>query len=167
MRSATPALRPQKRAAVSRVFALCAALALASLVACSGAPAGPVVRIETPAGRVPVRVELARSRDELSRGLMWRDRLDEDAGMLFVFASDEPRTFWMKNTPLPLDIIFVDAAGKVVSVAEHTTPFTTTPIRSAGPARYVLEVNAGFAERHGIRAGTVMELPGEAEPKAG
>jgi len=95
---------------------------------------------------------------------MWRDRLDADAGMLFIFANDEERTFWMKNTPLPLDIIFIDAAGKVVSVAEHTTPFTTTPVRSAGAARYVLEVNAGFARRHGIRAGTRTELPAEVRP---
>ena len=142
-------------------------LALAANLGCASAPSGPVVELATTSGKVPVRVELARTRDELSRGLMWRDRLDEDAGMLFIFATSEPRTFWMKNTPLPLDIIFIDEGGKVVSVARHTTPFATTPIRSAGAARYVLEVNAGFAERHGIRAGTAVELPGEARPRDG
>ena len=79
--------------------------------------------------------------------------------MLFVFGTSAARTFWMKNTPLPLDIIFIDDAGKVVNVAEHTTPLTTTPIRSTGPARYVLEVNAGFADRHGIGAGAKVALP--------
>ena len=163
MSSARPALRPSARARA----ALAIGILVLALSACTRGASGPVVEVVTSAGRVPVRVELARTRDELSRGLMWRDQLDADAGMLFVFAKDEQRTFWMKNTPLPLDIIFIDAEGKVVSVAEHTTPFTTTPIRSAGPARYVLEVNAGFARRHGIAAGTPTELPGEARPGAG
>ena len=92
---------------------------------------------------------------------MWRDRLDSDAGMLFVFGDETVRTFWMKNTPLPLDIIFIDAGGRVVNVAQATTPYSESPIRSAGPARYVLEVNAGFARRHGIGPGSRVTLPAE------
>ena len=68
----------------------------------------------------------------------------------------------MKNTPLPLDILFLDDAGTVVNVAAATTPYSEAPIPSAGPARYVLEVNAGFAAKHGIGAGARVELPAEA-----
>ena len=166
MSLAMAAMFPRGRARVRAGFGVLAvATTLVSSIACTRAPAGPVMELVTAAGKVPVRVELARTRDELSRGLMWRDQLDEDAGMLFIFAASDDRTFWMKNTPLPLDIIFIDEAGKVVNVAADTTPFTTTPIRSAGPARYVLEVNAGFAKHHGILAGTMAELPGEARPQ--
>ena len=143
-----------------RAVAFASALALAPFGACTSAPGGPVVEIATDGGAtVRVPVELARTREELSRGLMWRDDLASDAGMLFVFDHDAERTFWMKNTPLPLDIIFIDAGGKVVSVASTTTPFSTAPIRSSGAARYVLEVNAGFASRHGVRAGSALRLP--------
>jgi uncharacterized membrane protein (UPF0127 family) len=105
-----------------------------------------------------VPVEVMRTREELVRGLMWRDDLAADAGMLFVFDRPAPRTFWMKNTPLPLDILFIDERSHVLNVAESTTPYSETPIRSAGPARFVLEVNAGFARRHGIRAGASADL---------
>jgi uncharacterized membrane protein (UPF0127 family) len=106
-----------------------------------------------------VRVEIARTREELSRGLMWRSELDRDAGMLFVFGNSAPRTFWMKNTPLSLDILFIDGEGAVLNVASATTPYSEAPIRSAGPARYVLEVNSGFAAEHGIGPGAKVELP--------
>lgn len=81
--------------------------------------------------------------------------------MLFVFGDSAPRSFWMKNTALPLDIIFIDDNGTVVNVAATTTPYSETPIPSAGPARYVLEVNAGFAAAHGIGPGAKVELPAE------
>jgi uncharacterized membrane protein (UPF0127 family) len=93
---------------------------------------------------------------------MYRNDLDADAGMLFVFGDSAPRTFWMKNTPLPLDILFLDDAGTVLNVAASTTPYSEAPLRSAGPARYVLEVNAGFAAKHGIGAGARAELPATA-----
>jgi uncharacterized membrane protein (UPF0127 family) len=79
--------------------------------------------------------------------------------MLFVFGHERERSFWMKNTPLPLDIIYIDDEGKVVSVAGRTTPYSTAAIPSHGPAKYVLEVNAGFAEQHGVRPGSRIELP--------
>jgi uncharacterized membrane protein (UPF0127 family) len=134
-------------------------LLVAAAAGCTDAPAGPTVELATERGTVRVAVELALTREQLGRGLMWRDDLASDAGMLFVFGDDVARSFWMKNTPLPLDIIFIDAEGKVVNVAENTTPFSTAPIRSAGPARYVLEVNAGFARRNGIVAGSKVTLP--------
>jgi uncharacterized membrane protein (UPF0127 family) len=142
-------------------------LPLAWTVSCTGSH-GPVVTLQGDGGEVSVHVEIARTRAELSRGLMWRTELDADAGMLFVFADSAPRSFWMKNTPLPLDILFIDERGSVVSVAASTSPYSEAPIRSAGPARFVLEVNAGFAAKHGIGPGARVEIPAEAvEPTRG
>jgi uncharacterized membrane protein (UPF0127 family) len=137
---------------------LLALLPLTWTASCTGSR-GPVVTLSGAQGKVSVRVEIARTREELSRGLMWRSDLDADAGMLFVFGNAAPRTFWMKNTPLPLDILFIDDGGTVLNVAASTTPYSEDPIRSSGPARYVLEVNAGFAARHGIGTGARVELP--------
>ena len=90
---------------------------------------------------------------------MWRTELDDDAGMLFVFNREHDQSFWMKNTPLPLDIIYIGADSKVVSVAANTVPYSQASIPSDGPAKYVLEVNAGFARKHGVGPGTRVELP--------
>ena len=137
---------------------LLALLPLTWTASCTGSRC-PVVTLSGAQGKVSVRVEIARTREELSRGLMWRSELDADAGMLFVFGNAAPRTFWMKNTPLPLDILFIDDGGTVLNVAASTTPYSEDPIRSSGPARYVLEVNAGFAATHGIGPGARVELP--------
>lgn len=144
--------------------ALVCLVALVSTLSCTSS-SEPVVTLHGSQGAVSVRVEIAHTRQELSRGLMWRTELDADAGMLFVFADAAPRTFWMKNTPLPLDILFLDARGTVLNVAAETTPYSEAPIRSSGPARYVLEVNAGYAAKHGIGPGVVVELPQEALSK--
>ena len=79
--------------------------------------------------------------------------------MLFVFADERERGFWMKNTPLPLDIVYIDSSSRIVSIAENTTPYSTKTIASRGPARYVLEVNGGFCREHGIVAGSSVHLP--------
>jgi uncharacterized membrane protein (UPF0127 family) len=117
------------------------------------------VTIHADGGPVRVGVELAITDEQVERGLMWRDRLEADRGMLFVFRRQKPRSFWMKNTPLPLDIIYIDRGGTIVSIAENTTPYSTTAIPSGAPAQYVLEVNGGFCRDHGVRAGTRVELP--------
>jgi uncharacterized membrane protein (UPF0127 family) len=150
-----------------RALCLASLLVVATAAGCKGAAAGPVVELSSERGTVRVPVELALAREQLGRGLMWRDDLPSDAGMLFVFADDTARSFWMKNTPLPLDIVFIDSTGKVVNVAENTTPFSTAPIRSTGSARYVLEVNAGFARRHGISTGATVILPDLSTDEAG
>jgi uncharacterized membrane protein (UPF0127 family) len=152
---------PPRLASVPRHLAATWLLAVMVLAAASCRSGGtePVVVVHADSGAVPVRVELARTREELSRGLMWRDRMDADAGMLFVFDAADERTFWMKNTPLSLDIIFIGEDLRVRNVAEATAPYSETPIPSAGAVRYVLEVRAGFARLHGIRAGTRVELP--------
>lgn len=137
-----------------------AALLLAAMVACAssrspdaGRPPARVV-IETAAGqRHAVTVELARTEAELTRGLMHRERLAPDAGMLFLFDESEDHAFWMKDTLISLDMIFVDEGGRIVGVVERAEPRTLS-LRSVGaPSRYVLEVNGGWAAAHGVRAG--------------
>lgn len=126
--------------------------------------AGPArVVVEGPSGRSSaVRVEVARTPSELARGLMFRDKLGRDEGMLFVFPDTSDHGFWMKNTPLPLDMIFADEDGVVVGVVEHAEPFTTATRGVGVPSRYVLEVNAGWSAAHGVAHGDRMRFEGVA-----
>lgn len=116
--------------------------------------AAPRVIIDSPSGRsTSVAVELARTPEEQARGLMFRERLAPGTGMLFLFPATEEHAFWMQNTLIPLDMIFVDEAGAVVGIVERAEPHSTA-LRSAGvPSRYVLEVAGGVAAEHGIRPG--------------
>lgn len=108
---------------------------------------------------VRVRVELALTPAEQERGLMYRQKLDANNGMLFVFAETEVHSFWMKNTSIPLDMIFIDKDGEIVGIVENAVPFTTSSRMVPHPSRYVLEVNAGFAAAQGIQAGQRVEMP--------
>lgn len=112
------------------------------------------VTLDTGSARVTYSVEIADEPHERSRGLMFRTDLAPDAGMLFLFEDEAPRGFWMKNTPTPLDIIFLDRTGRVVSIQERTVPFSEKVLPSDGPAIAVLEVHAGESERHGFAPGT-------------
>lgn len=105
-------------------------------------------------------VEIADTREKQALGLMYRDRLPEGHGMLFVFQNDAPRSFWMKNTRIPLDIMYFSSELKLVSVA-GATPCRAVQCPgypSAGPAMYVLELNAGKAAELGLVAGDEMVL---------
>lgn len=95
-------------------------------------------------------IELAETQEEQAQGLMYRRTLPPRGGMLFVDAAESPRSFWMKNTALALDIIFVDAQGEIVNIVKRTTPYSEDFIESTGPAQYVVEVRAGFTDRYGI-----------------
>ncbi|WP_146620030.1 DUF192 domain-containing protein [Acuticoccus sediminis] len=121
-------------------------------VAADTLPANVLVA-ETASGPHRFTIEIADDPVERSRGLMYREAMDQDAGMLFIFADESERAFWMKNTILPLDIIYADANGTVVSIAKDTTPFSTASIPSDGPTQYVLEVNAGVADEIGLEPG--------------
>lgn len=134
-------------------------LALLLLASCSRAPSGPAVTVHSAAGDATVTVELALTPEEQTRGLMFRTELDEDAGMLFVFDRDKERSFWMSNTPIPLDIIYIRSDATIVSIAANTVPYSERSIPSRGPARYVLEVPGGWAKRHGVKPGDPMTLP--------
>ncbi|WMS41597.1 DUF192 domain-containing protein [Acuticoccus sp. MNP-M23] len=98
-------------------------------------------------------IEIADDPLERAQGLMYRQEMARDHGMLFDFGKEAPRSFWMKNTPLPLDIIFIKGDGTVVSIAANTTPFSTDPVPSEGPARFVFEVNGGVAAAIGLAPG--------------
>lgn len=106
-----------------------------------------------------ISVEVASSQAERSLGLMYRRELGEHEGMFFIFPDESERSFWMKNTYLSLDIIFLDRELKVVNCAERAVPLTETPRKSTGPAQYVLEVPAGTAARWSLKPGdqAVME----------
>jgi uncharacterized membrane protein (UPF0127 family) len=126
--------------------------------------AAPTVTIETAGRTLSFRVELAISRDEQSRGLMFRQHLDADAGMLFVNDAPSPLVFWMKNTLIPLDMIFIGADRRIVGVVENAEPQTETPRRVNGLSQYVLEIAGGLASKLGIQAGQRVEFQGVSSP---
>jgi uncharacterized membrane protein (UPF0127 family) len=106
-------------------------------------------------------VELAETSEKQALGLMFRDSLPADHGMLFLFPGEAIRSFWMKNTRIPLDIFYFDEELKLVSVSENVQPCRTQrcpSYPSTGPAKYVLELNAGQAAALGVQAGDVLEL---------
>jgi uncharacterized protein len=100
-----------------------------------------------------IDVEVADNDATRTQGLMYRESLPEMAGMLFMFEEQQPLAFWMKNTKIPLDIIYADSGYKIVSIHANTKPFSEDQIPSDKPAQYVVELNAGFAERSGIKPG--------------
>jgi uncharacterized membrane protein (UPF0127 family) len=111
-------------------------------------------------GKHAVKVEIAATRDARTRGLMWRTSLADGEGMLFIFPQDDLLTFWMKNTLIPLDMIFIDSAQRIVGIVENAEPRS---LESRGPgqlARYVLEVPGGWAAKKGLKPGLAVTLEG-------
>ncbi|MGD9508050.1 MAG: DUF192 domain-containing protein [Geminicoccaceae bacterium] len=115
--------------------------------------------IETATGAHRFTIELAATPGERSRGLMYRQSMQPDHGMLFDFQAEQPVAFWMKNTPLSLDMLFIDGKGRVVQIAEDTEPYSEAPIPSQQPVRAVLELNAGIARKLGITPGARVDHP--------
>ncbi|MBN9670396.1 DUF192 domain-containing protein [Roseibium aggregatum] len=103
--------------------------------------------------------EVASTDRQRARGLMFREEMAADHGMLFVFEGEGERYFWMKNTPLPLDIIYIAKTGRIVSIAKDTTPFSEVAIPSGQPAEFVLELNAGITSKLGIGPGDTVSSP--------
>jgi uncharacterized membrane protein (UPF0127 family) len=111
------------------------------------------VIIDTSDGKsLSVKVEVARTPEARSRGLMFRTRLPPEEGMLFDFEKNSRHPFWMKNTLIPLDMIFIDEDGTIVGIVENAEPKTTAP-RDGGRSRYVLEVNGGYCASLGVKTG--------------
>jgi hypothetical protein len=143
-------------------------LALALLFSCrTGAapePAPPplarsrVVVVTADGRTLPVEVELATDEAQRARGLMFREKLGAEDGMLFLFDEEQPLAFWMRNTLIPLDMLFVRSDGTVLGIVENAVPRSETPRRVKGHSRYVLEVNGGWSARHGVKAGDRVEL---------
>lgn len=145
------------RRATARLSAF--TLAAMSLVACASTydpqpplPEAPLA-VATPRGPVRLMVELATSAEEQEMGLMFRTHLADKAGMLFVFAKPQMETFWMRNTSLALDMIFIRADGTISSIHDHALPLDERTISSTEPVRYVLEIKAGEAAALGIAPG--------------
>ncbi|CAN5393449.1 DUF192 domain-containing protein [soil metagenome] len=115
--------------------------------------------IVTASGPHPFWVEIADDEPERQRGLMFRPPLEPDRGMLFEFEAAEEQGFWMKNTPSSLDIVYIGADGKIVSIARHTTPFSEAVLPSNGPAKGVLEVRAGRMDEIGAKTGDTIQHP--------
>ncbi len=152
-------------------------LALLALSSCRASPPSPAatdapavtqrVIVESPSGRsASARVEVARTDPERERGLMFRQKLGADDGMLFIFPESSDHVFWMKNTYIPLDMIFVSVddkdgeSGVVVGIVANAEPMTTTPRGVGLPSRLVLEVNGGWCAAHGLAKGDRVRFEG-------
>ena len=109
---------------------------------------------------IRVDAEVVRSDEDRARGLMYRKSLADRQGMLFIFPTEEKQTFWMKNTYIPLDMVFIDEAMKVVGVVHNAEPMTETRRAVETPSRYVLELKGGFCKREGIGQGAEVKFEG-------
>ena len=109
--------------------------------------------IQTAAGPQKFSIELALTDPQMEQGLMFRRSMPANAGMLFDFKQPTNVTMWMKNTVIPLDMLFLDSGGKIIDIHERAVPYSTDIIASAMPARYVVELNGGTVARLGIRPG--------------
>ena len=107
---------------------------------------------------IPIRVELARSIREMSKGYMGRENIPEGTGMLFIFKRDEKLSFWMKDTPTPLSIAFINSSGEIRET-RNMTPFSHQSVDSSEPVRYALEVPQGWFEKNNIGKGCIIKLP--------
>jgi len=101
--------------------------------------------------------QIAKTENERSRGLMYRRSIEDNEGMLFIFQGMEERSFWMKNTYIPLDMIFIDDKGVVKTILENVPPLTSTARKSKVPVKYVFEVKGGKARKSGIQEGFLMK----------
>jgi len=109
-------------------------------------------------GQRTFQLEVARTETELEKGLMERDAMASDHGMLFVFSDEKEISFWMKNTRFPLDILYLDHADKIVSI-HQMKPYDLTPIPSDFPAQYAIELNLGAADGAAVHVGDIVPLP--------
>ena len=147
---------------VKRLRRLTIAAAILALAAISGASAQLAtfkrssLTIDTASGAHHFSIELALSPEQQEQGLMFRRSLAADAGMLFDFGAARPASFWMRNTLIPLDMLFIDAEGHIADIHERAVPLSEDPIESKVPVRAVLEVNGGTVSRLGIKLGDVV-----------
>lgn len=129
---------------------------LASLVAAHAEAPLEFLTVDTASGPHRFKVEVMRTEPERERGLMYRKSMPRDHGMLFEYPNEQPVTFWMHNTYLPLDLIFIGKDGRVVNVAPDAKPMDDSLIPSAGPALGVLELDAGTAKTIDLKAGDLV-----------
>jgi len=144
-----------------REFVCFLLLGLAMLQGVTACRAEPRVTIATQQGRtIAFNVEIADSPAKRELGLQYRRDLASDHGMIFLFPAQSEQTFWMKNTPIPLDMIFISRELKIVGIVEQATPFSLDPRSVGAPSQYVLEINGGLAKRNRIRRGDSVSFEG-------
>jgi uncharacterized protein len=153
-RLSAPAFRP---AAIALAM-LAAAIALASCRVAADRPQKGLKTVSLSSRGIEIKAELARTEEEMAKGLMFRTELSEGRGMLFAYATDQRLSFWMKNTLIPLSIAFIAADGTIVDILDMT-PLSLAPIRSTRSVRYALEVPRGWFDRVGIKAGDRFDIP--------
>ena len=149
-------------------FVLAAALvALSPINACSAAPACATpnaaaefarVDIRTKAKRYEFQVEVVRTPEAQARGMMFRETLARNCGMIFPFSPPREASFWMRNTLIPLDMIFIRADGSIARIAAETIPYSLEPETSGEPVASVLEIGGGEAARLGISEGDIVKM---------
>ena len=134
-----------------------------------GPPAdrGQLVVRDAFGGTHRLAVEIADNSTLRTRGLMWRSEVPDGTGMLFIFPNEVVQSFWMRNTLIPLDILFVDRTGKVVGVVQWAEPKTLTSRTVGKPSMYVLEVPGGWASRNSVQAGARVDLEGDLKKRPG
>jgi uncharacterized protein len=144
---------------MQRWYLITVLFALMSITTSCGAE--PKVIISTREGQEAVfRVEVADTPTQRELGLQYRKELAADRGMIFLFPAPSVQSFWMKNTPLPLDMIFIGSDRKIAGIVEQTVPFSLEPRSVGAPSQFVLEINGGLSKRLGIRAGAAVRFEG-------
>ncbi|MGZ8490124.1 MAG: DUF192 domain-containing protein [Candidatus Binatia bacterium] len=127
----------------------------------SACDAQPKVTVITKDGRqFGFQVEVADTPGKREIGLMYRTDLADDRGMIFLFPIESQQSFWMKNTPRSLDMIFISRDRKIVGIVEQTTPFSLEPRSVEGKSQFVFEINGGLSKRHGFTAGDSVQFDG-------
>jgi uncharacterized membrane protein (UPF0127 family) len=151
--------RTVDRLRTGRWMVVAAAVALCAFAASAGGASVQPLEIVTKNGVQVFSVEMATTEQEKKTGLMYRKELPDGKGMLFDFSPEQQVSMWMKNTYIPLDMIFIQADGRILRIAENTEPLSTRIIPSGGPAKGVLEVIAGTAKKYGIAPGDRVGHP--------
>jgi uncharacterized membrane protein (UPF0127 family) len=132
--------------------------ALLFLVGCNQQPPSGLATVKMQLGNKTFTLEVADRTDARTYGLMRRDSMPSDHGMLFVFKSEEKLSFWMKDTRIPLDIVYIDSQGRVVSV-KQMKPYDLSGTPSDGAVQYAIELNKGAAADAGVKPGITLKLP--------
>ncbi|HEX9661351.1 MAG TPA: DUF192 domain-containing protein [Candidatus Binatia bacterium] len=131
---------------------------LTGVTACQAQPRVSIIAKE---GReITFQVEIADTPTKREMGLQYRRELAPDHGMVFLFPMEERQSFWMKNTPIPLDMIFISAERKIVGIVENTVPFSLDGRSVSGTSQFVLEINGGLSRRYGFKAGDSVRFQG-------
>ena len=123
-------------------------------------PEGRVILRDAFGGSQVVQVEISATGATRARGLMWRRSLADGMGMLFIFPDEQNQSFWMRNTLIPLDLIFINKEQRIVGIVQQAEPRTLSPRTVNRPSRYVLEVPGGWTDKVGVREGSDVQLRG-------